>query len=133
RAVRQVVGAELAREQAVEERGLVAGAPRRVERRLIGRAQRAELAGDELERRLPGDGPVVRRPALAQHRVREPASPLEPVVALPEQLGDAVGGEELRGAARPRGFAGDGLRAVLAELERLPRLGVGPGAARAVV
>src|SRR5690606_15053779 len=40
---------------------------------------------------------------------------------------------ELRGAARPRGFAGDGLRAVLAELERLPRLGVGPGAARAVV
>ena len=43
RAVGQVVGAELAREQAVQERRLVAGAARRVERRLV-RRRRARSA-----------------------------------------------------------------------------------------
>src|SRR3546814_5840795 len=47
RAVGEVVGAELAHEQLVEERGLVAGAPGGVEDRLVGRGQRVEVRRSE--------------------------------------------------------------------------------------
>ena len=48
-------------EQLVEERGLVAGAPRGVERRLVGRGQRGQLAGDEAKASSQAIGLVVRR------------------------------------------------------------------------
>ncbi len=49
RAVRQVVGAELAGEELEEERGLVAGAARGVEDGLVGGGQGAQFLGDDLE------------------------------------------------------------------------------------
>src|SRR3546814_9593063 len=69
---------------------------------------------------------------VQSHRVGEPALVLEPVVAVARQLGDAVPGEQLRRGAVLRRFGGDGLGAVLAELEGGRVVAVGPGAARAV-
>ena len=66
RAVGQVVGAEAAHEQLVEERRLVAGAARGVERRLV-RASAARAARSAIEREgvVPVDRLVVRRPRPA--------------------------------------------------------------------
>src|SRR3546814_20683871 len=69
---------------------------------------------------------------VQSHRVGEPALVLEPVVAVPRQLGDAVLGEQLRRGAVLRRIGGDGLGAVLAELEGGRVVAVGPDAARAV-
>ena len=86
-AVRQVVGAELAGEELVEERGLVAGAARGVEEGLVGGAEGGELLGDDGEGALPGDG-LVAVGALGQvHRVREPALLAQPVAGAVGQVG----------------------------------------------
>ena len=133
RAVRQVVGAEAADHQLVQERGLVAGASRRVEHRLVGVGQRAQFVGDEPVGVLPVDGPVVVVAGAKHHRVGEPALLRQPVLRLGGQLGDRVPGEELRRDDALGGLLGDGLGAVLAELGELAAaVFLGPRAARAV-
>jgi hypothetical protein len=87
RAVGQVVGAEAAREQLVQERRLVAGAARRVEERLVGRdAARAGRA------RCPRAPRPTTRAHNAPRRARDAAARraallLEPVIALPSSAG----------------------------------------------
>ena len=81
RAVRQVVRAERADEQLVDERGLVA----RARRRCRTRPRRATRAGrssscDDVEGAVPGHGPVVRVAGLEQHRVGDPPLLAEGVV-----------------------------------------------------
>ena len=58
-AVRQVVGAVRANHQLVEERSLVAGAPRGVEGGVVRCRQRAQVPGDDLVGPLPGDPFIV--------------------------------------------------------------------------
>lgn len=132
RTVRQVVRAELAGEELVEECGLVARAPRGVEEGLVGGTEGGELLGDDVEGTLPGDRLVVVGALGQVHGVGEAALLAEPVAAAAVQVGDRVRGEEVRGDPAQGGLLGDRLRAVLAELRRVPVLRLGPGAARAV-
>ena len=133
RAVGEVVGPELADEEAVEKSRFVAGAPRGVKRRLVGRGERVELLGDQRERLVPRDRLVVVGPGAAHHRVRQAPLLVEPHVALRQQLGDRMLREELGRDARARRLGGHRLGAVLAELGRLSLVvGIRPGAARAV-
>jgi Asp-tRNA(Asn)/Glu-tRNA(Gln) amidotransferase A subunit family amidase len=60
------------------------------------------------------------RRAVAQHeRLGDPALLAQPVVGLPPQLGNRVGGEELPADPPFRGFLGDGLGAVFADFDVL--------------
>ena len=82
RAIRQVVGAELSREQAVHERGFVAGAARRIERGFVRGDERIQLTRDDVERVLPRDGPVVIRTTRPKHRMRDAALLIVPEIAF---------------------------------------------------
>ena len=134
RAVGQVVGAERAREQLVDERRLVGRLARGVEDRLVRAGQPAKLLADQLERVVPRDRLVVAGAGAQHHRLDDPALLAQPVVGLVVQLGERVRGEELAADVPAGGLLGDRLGAVLAELRGVPVLGrgVGPGAALAV-
>ncbi|CAL2062578.1 exported protein of unknown function [Streptomyces murinus] len=132
RAVRQVVRAQLAREELVQERRLVAGTARGVEDGLVRGGEGGDLLGDDAEGALPGDRLVVRRPFGEVHGVGEPPLLAQPVPAPGRQVGDGVRGEELRGDPAQGGLLGHRLRAVLAELRGVPVLRLRPGAAGAV-
>ena len=130
----QVVGAERADEQLVDERRLVGGLARGVEHRLVRRGQAAQVAADQRERLVPVDRLVVGAAGAQHHRLGDPALLAEPVVGLLAELGDRVVAEELPVELPPGGLLGDRLGAVLAELGggRCAGLGVRPGAALAV-
>ena len=91
RAVGQVVGAELAHEQLIEERRLVAGAPGRVEGRLLRALERGDCAGDARERIVPRDRLIVRAPFGQPHRLDQAPLLAEPVVVSGRQVGDGCG------------------------------------------
>jgi hypothetical protein len=132
RAVRQVVGAELAYPQLVEEGRLVAEPPRGIEGRLIGTRQTAEVIADQRERIVPGNWsvPVGRR--VICHRLGEPADHLQVVIAPLGEFADGMRREELAIGLGGSEFPGDVLDAVLAHIEVEASRVVGPGAARAV-
>ena len=132
RAVGQVVGAEPAHQQLVEEGGLVAGAPRGVEDRLVRGVEGAQHLGDAAQGGVPADGLVAVRARRPVQRPGEPALRLQPVVALAGQRREGPALEEVRVQASARGLVGDRLGAVLAELEGTVARGLGPRAARAV-
>ena len=133
RAVRQVVRAESAHHQLVEERGLVRRAARGVERRGVRRGKRVQPLGDQRERVVPVDRLVVRRSGWTVHRLGQPALLAQPVVRLLGQVGDRVLGEERRG--RP-GAGSASSATALAPFSQNSRgaavLGLGPRAAGAV-
>ncbi|WP_240964058.1 hypothetical protein [Streptomyces sp. C1-2] len=131
-AVGQVVGAQLAGEELVEERRLVAGAARGVEDRLVGGGERAQFLGDDVEGAVPADRLVVVGALRQVHGVGEPALLAQPVTAAAGEVGDRVRAEELRGDPAQGGLLRDRLGAVLAELGGVPLLALGPGAAGAV-
>ena len=133
RAVRQVVGAELANEELVEEGGLVARAARGVERGVVRRRQRPQLLADQIERVVPRDRLVVGAALTEQQRLAQPPLRVEPLVGLRGEGLDRPFGEEVGADDPVHPFVRDRLRAVLAELEAVP-LAVGgrPGAALAV-
>lgn len=81
RAVRQIVRAELAGEELVQEGGLVAGAARGVEEGFVGGAERGQFLGDDVEGAFPGDGLVVVGALGQVHGVGEAALLAEPVAA----------------------------------------------------
>jgi hypothetical protein len=130
----RLFGAEAAGEQLVDEGGLVAGASAGVEQRAVRVGQRAQPFGGQAQRLLPRDRHVVGGAGREVHGLGEAAQRLELVVVEDAQLLDRVPGEERGVDAAPRGLPGDRLGAVLAELGGLAvvRVGVGPGAARAV-
>ena len=131
-AVRQVVGAQLAGHQLVEERGLVAQPAGGVVGRLVGIPQAAERSPDKFERIGPADGHVVVARGVVHHRFGQAPLAFEFAVAPPGQFGDRMGGEELRPHALVGHFPGDVLDAVLADVQ-VQALGVvGPGAPGAV-
>ncbi|MEZ5181753.1 MAG: hypothetical protein R2702_07765 [Acidimicrobiales bacterium] len=132
RAVGEVVRPELAHEQLVQERRLVARAPGRVEDGAVGVAGGGEGVGHHAEGVVPRDRPVVPVALGAVHRLGEAALLAEPPVGAPGQVVHVVAGEE--GGVDPahRRLLGDRLHPVLAELERRRVVRVGPGAARAV-
>ena len=90
RAVGQVVGAERAHEELVQERRLVRGAAARVERGAVGRVEGVQALGDEAERVVPGDRLVVVGAGTLDHGLREPTLLAEPVLAPVEQRGERV-------------------------------------------
>ena len=134
RAVGQVVGAELPGEELVEKCGLVAGPARRVERRAVGRVERAAA------RRRSGRTPRPTRSARSGRSPRAAASARSSrPCALSQWSGCAASAsidhsrEELRADLVADALVGHGLGAVLAELEAMPlAVGRGPGAALAV-
>ena len=131
RAVRQIVGAELARPQLVEERGLVAESAGRVERCLVGAVERPQLRADEGVGVLPGDRHVAVGVGVVDHRLGEPALVFEVEVRPRRELGDRVRGEEGAVDALARHLPRDVLDAVLADVEG-DALVVGPGTSGAV-
>ena len=132
RAVREVVGAELAREELPQEGRLVAGAAGGVEDRLVRRVELAQLGGDAREGRVPADRLEVRGARAAQDRLDQPALRLEPVVVVREQLANARAREQLAREPPARRLVRHRLRAVLAELDRAVLARLGPGAAGAI-
>jgi hypothetical protein len=132
RAIGQVVGAESPHEELVEERGLVRRASRGVEEGLIGMVQLAQLAGDQGEGVRPAQRHIVVRVGPSDHRLGEPPLSAQPMVGALEQVMHRVRREEGRGDAITGRFLGDGLGAVLAQLEVLARRGLRPRTARAV-
>ena len=134
RAVGEVVRAEHAADQLVQERGLVRRAARRVERRCASGPAARSSRGDHARTRRPSrsrgsGGPrpstigCVRRPSWPSSKSDERA-----------QLVDGVPREQLGRRARGRRLLGQRLRAVLAELEprALAGLRLRPRAAGAV-
>ena len=134
RAVRQVVRAEGAHEQLVEERRLVRRAPGGVEDRLVRALQGPQRRPDEPEGVVPVDRRVVGGPFAAHHRVGEAALLAEPVVGVRLEVVHRVRGEELRADPQRGPLLGDRLHPVLAELGRMPvlRVRVRPRASGAV-
>ena len=133
RAVRQVVGAEAAHQQLIDERGFVAGAPGGVEDRLVGALERVEVLRDDVMGVIPADRPVVVIALAQDHRVGQPALLAQPVLGALAQIGEGVPREEVRGDDALGRLLGDRLRAVLAELGELAAaVLLGPRAAGAV-
>ena len=119
RAVRQIIGAEAANHQLVQECGLVAGPPRGVEHGLVGTGQPAQFVGDQPVRVVPFDGAVVVLAGPKDHRVRQPALLRQPVLGFGGELGDRVPLEEVGGDDALGCLLGDGLSAVFAEFGEL--------------
>src|SRR6185312_1102572 len=133
RAVRQIVGAELATEQPIHEGGFVAGAPRGVKGRLVGRRKRVERIANQPKSSVPGDRIVVVGPTPAHHRMCDAAHFLQLEIRLLQQAGNTVLAKDFRRQSLRRSLGGDRLGAVLAEFGRLPlAVGIGPGATRAI-
>ena len=125
---------KLRTQQLVEERGLVAGAARRVEQRFVGGGQRVEVLGDQAVGVVPADRRVVAcRPGRSTIGwVSRPcwASQYSGLSASSATECRAKNSGVTRALGR---LLGDGLGAVLAELGELAAAGLlGPGAARAV-
>ena len=133
-AVGQVVGAEGAREQLVEEGGLVRRLAGGVEDRLVRAVEVVQVRGDQREGLVPGDRLVVGSTGAAYDGMGDPALLPQPVVGALGQVREAVSREELRTHASTGGFLGHGLGAVLAELRGVAviRIGVRPGTALTV-
>ncbi len=131
-AVGEVVGAELAREQLVEERGLVGSAARAVEFAGVGVVKVAQHGTGPRESLVPAYRHEVVGIGIVAQRFGEAAGVFQPVVAPGPQLADAVLREEFWIDALDGRFPGHRLGAVLAELEGRGMLGVGPGATGAV-
>ena len=131
-AVGEIVGAELTHKQLVEKRGLVAGATRGVEDRLIGIGQRVQVPGDQRKGVVPADGPVMIARRIEHHGVRESALVFQPEIALLGQLAHRVLGKQLRPGTARGGFCGHGLDTVFAELKSGGVIAVRPRAAGTV-
>ena len=96
RAVGQVVRAELAHPELVEEGRLVAEPARGVEGRLVRAREPAQRLADERERVVPRDRDVRVALGVVDERLGEAALVLEREVAPALELGDGVRGEERR-------------------------------------
>ena len=128
RTIGKVVRAKAAREQLVHERRLVRGASRGVEFGLVRVIEGVELAADQCERLIPIDRHIMVGRGIVAHRLGQTPLLLQPVVAFLFQLTDSVGREELARHAAFGQLPGDGLGAILAELERAGMSRIGPGA-----
>ena len=132
-AIREIVGAELAHEDRIQERGFVGGAPGGVELRLVRAVQRAQALADQRERLVPAARHVVVAGRVVAHRLGETALHFQPVIRLLHEFGHRMLGEELAGDAELRRLVRQRLGAVLAEIE-FPAAGlVRVGAARALL
>jgi hypothetical protein len=118
RTVGQVVGAELAHERLVQKRRLVAGAPRGVERGLVGALESGERLADELERVVVRERRVVRRALSQHHGLGQTSLFVQPKIAPFGELCDAVARKERRIDPRFGGLRSERFRAVFAKLER---------------
>ena len=132
RAIREVVGAIGAHEQLIQVRRFVAGTARGIELGHVRAGQGVEVLADQGERRVPTDGLVAVGCGVIAHWFGQATLVFQPIVALLQQRGDAVLGEEGAVDAALGGFPVDGLGAVLAELDHAAFRRVAPGAARAV-
>ncbi len=135
RAIGQVVGAEEADEELIQEGGFVAGAAAGVEGGGIGGGEGFQLGGEEGEGVVPRDGLVVGGVGAADHGVGEAALLLHPVIAAGGEVGDGVFGEKVGRDELAGGFAGKGLGSVFAEFEGVAvvvGIGAWPGAALAI-
>ena len=128
RAVGEVVRAEHPADELVEERRLVATCAPTCRTRVRVGPGGAQLVGDQRERVVPRDRPVVA--AVEHHRMGEPAELAELEVGQRAQLVDRQPREQLGRRARGRRLLGERLRAVLAELERGARSAAGSGHAQ---
>ena len=96
-AVGEVIGAVQARHQLVQKGGLVAGAPRRVERGLVRIGQGAQVAAHEGVGVVPGNRHVAVAGGVVHHRLRQAAMLFQRVVRLLQQLRDGMAGKQLAG------------------------------------
>jgi len=132
RAVGEVVGAEHAREELVDERRLVGGAAARVEGGLVRVVEGVQVVGDQLERGVPPDRLVVIRPLGLVDGLDQTALHAEPVLGLVLQRADRMLPPERALHLQRRRLPGHRLAAVLAELRDLAMVRIRPRAAHAV-
>lgn len=133
-AIGQIVGAEGSHEQLEDKGGFVRDLSGRVEDGFVGVVEGLEVMRDQGEGVVPADRLVMGGAGPKHHRVTEAALLSQPVVGALLQLGDRVGGEELRPDLAGRRLLGDRLRTVLAELcpVAMGRVRIRPRAALAV-
>ena len=127
-AVRQVVRAEAAGHQLVQERCFVTGSTGGVEHRLVRVGQPTQLAGDLAESCGPRDRFVVGAARVFDHRTGQAVGPTEPIVEPVAKIGETVLGEErVIDASFRCGFC-DGFGATFAEVDTMsiPGCSLGP-------
>ena len=132
RAVGEIVRPEKPTEELVKERRLVAGAAGGVERRVVGRAERAQVPCDAVERLIPRNRLIAVGVGIVGHRTREPSGVLECEVIPSAHLGDGVFREKLGRRTLGGRFVGQGLNAILAEFRGGRIFRVRPSAARTI-
>ncbi|KAG1251285.1 hypothetical protein G6F68_012349 [Rhizopus microsporus] len=132
RAVREIVGAELAHEDRVQERRFVGRAAGGIELGLVRAVQRLQVAADQREGIVPAARHIVIGGRVVAHRLGQPALHLQPVVGLRHQLGDGVLRKQLTTGTELGGFPGQRLGAVLAEFQLPALVGIGKRTARAL-
>lgn len=131
-AVGKIIGAVDAHEQLVQEGGLVARPARRVEFRPVGAIETPQNAADLGKSILPCDRQVTVARRIVAHRMREAAIEFQFIIRQLAKLRYRFFREEGGRCPFLRRLPGDGLHAVLAELERRSVLRVAPGATRAI-
>ena len=132
-AVGKVVGAELAHEKLVKKSGFVAGAAGGIKDGFIRRVQRSQLACDELECFIPGDGFIVIAAHRQMHGMSEAALLAQPVVGSAAEFRDAPPAEKFRSRLARGGFFSHRLGAVLAIfVGGAFSIRIRPGAARTI-
>ena len=87
-AIRQVVGAELAHEELIEEGRFITGAARRIKGCFVGRPESVQLAGDKFEGGFPTDGFVVGCAFTEQDGLGQAAQLAEVVIGATGKIGD---------------------------------------------
>ena len=133
RAIGQIVGAELPREELVQKRGFVAGAAARVKCGRVRRRQSIQLAREQFECFVPFHRRIMSRAFAFHHRMNEPALQLEPVIGSVAQIGDRMLAKKFRTNLFFRRLAGQRFDAVLAKLEQMSIfVRARPGAALAI-
>jgi hypothetical protein len=116
RAIRKIVGPQLAREKLVEKRRLVAQPPRGVESRLVRIVEAAQVPPREFEGFIPTDRHVFVRSRVVAHRLRQASGRLERIIGPPRQLLHGVRREKIAFDQLARQFPCRVLDAIFADV-----------------
>ncbi|ARW49417.1 hypothetical protein S1001342_03127 (plasmid) [Acetobacter pasteurianus subsp. pasteurianus] len=132
RTVGEVIGAEFAYKDGIEERRFIGSSSGRIELRLMGAVERLEMLADQRECIVPRDRNVFVDCRIVAHGLGQAPLHLQPVIAVLHQFRDGMLGEEPPRDTRLGHLMRQRLGTVLTEFESLTMIGIGKGAAWAL-